>query len=136
MDLDSGPERALSVGRWSGSGGAMLVGAGAAAGASAVAWIGVAVAVVGLVIATAGKFAHYGRLSIPRERRLRVMGAWAFLAATVAALLVDYAYALSGGAYEGFTLELALGAGGAAAVYWGVRTKYVPADGDEPSESK
>lgn len=131
MDLG----RAMGAGRWGLIGGLMIVSGGFLFDLPGLAWGGVAVAVVALVINTAGKFAHYLRLAIPREQRMRVMVAWFFLVVTIAGLLVDYTYARATAGYEGNFWALVIATAGFAAVYWGLRTRYVP-KGPAVEESK
>lgn len=122
MDLG----RVMGIGRWG-----VVLGLLTTSGAffldwPALAWGGVALAVVAMTVNTAGKFARYARLSIPREQRLGVMAAWLLLVATIAGLVVDYTYSRLTPGYESRFWALVIATAGFAAVYWGLRTRYVP----------
>lgn len=123
MDLG----RVMAVGRWGVIGGLLITQGGFFFERSLVAWGGVAVAVMALLVNTAGKFARYWRLEITRERRLSVMGAWLLFAGVLGGLLVDYTYARVTPGYEGNFWALVIASAGFAIVYYGLRTRYVPA---------
>ncbi|MFB6194376.1 MAG: hypothetical protein ABEI75_04860 [Halobaculum sp.] len=124
MDLG----RVMGVGRWGVVGGALLVSGGFALGRPAVAWGGVALAGVALAVNTAGKLAYYGGLPIPRGHRVPVALTWTLVAAGVFAMLADYTYARTTPSYESQFWALLVGTAGFAAVYVGLRNRYVPSD--------
>lgn len=126
MDLG----RVMGIGRWGIIGGLLLTSLAFVLNAPILAWTGTAVVGLGLVVNTAGKFVRYGRLSIPTGERLAVMGAWLLLVLTIGGLVVDYTASRLVPGYRGRFWALVIGAAGFAAIYWGLRLRFVPGEPD------
>lgn len=124
MDLG----RVMGASRWGTVGALVVVMGGLYLDRPLLAWGGVAAVAVALAADTAAKFAVYGRLSVPRGDRLKVMAAWLAVALTVLALVVDYVHARLAPGYDGFFWSLVVAAGGFSAVYAALRHEYVPAE--------
>lgn len=127
MDLG----RVMAVGRWTLIGGLLLTSLSFLVGVSFIGWTGVGIAALGLFINTAGKFARYSRLPIPSVERVAIMAAWLLLVLTIAGLVFDYASDRLTPGYESRFWALLLASVGFAAIYYGLRVRFVPDDPEQ-----
>jgi hypothetical protein len=128
--------RIIGIGRWGVVVGVLNVAGGLLYPLPELAWAGVAVVALALLVVSAGKVVQFAGYAIPPHHRLIAAASWLLAAASLGALVFDFTYAQLTPGYDGMAQSLLLLLAGSAIIYRGIRARYAPVtdpgpDGDQ-----